>query len=446
MAEKLVVIGGVAAGMSAASKAKRVNPALEVQVYTDDEYISYAGCGLPYFIGDVIPAKQDLIAKTAEQFARQDIAVETSVRAIQIKPADKTVILQRLNNDEIFATSYDRLVIATGARPFVPALKNLDLNGIFTLRTIHDSLNIRRYIAEMQPQKALVVGGGYIGLEMIENLILHGCEVILVERAPHIVPNMDEDMAQIVHDYLESKGVSVLTSTDINGLVGENKIVCAAESSQGNIDCDFVLLSTGVIPNSEIAAEAGLALGVKNAIRVNERMETSADSIYAAGDCAVTYHLLTGQEVYIPMGTTANKQGKIAGENAGGGNARSAGVLGTGIARVLDLEMARTGLSENECTRLGFEVSSRTISAKTAARYYPGAGDIHVKLTVDNNSLRVLGGQIVGFSGAAKRIDTLAASITTGATVKQLIDMDLAYSPPFSPVWDPVLIALNQFA
>lgn len=446
MTDRLVVIGGVAAGMSAASKAKRVNPDLEVEVYTDDEYISYAGCGLPYFIGDVIKSKHNLIARTVEQFARQDIAVQTGIRAVQIKPDDKTVVLQQLNSGKTFAIGYDRLVIATGARPFVPEIKNTDLNGIFTLRTIHDSVNIRRYIAEMQPKNALVLGGGYIGLEMIENLLLHGCKITLIERGAHILPNMDEDMARIVHEYLESKGVSIYTATEVSGFSGQDTKVTAAESSQGAIDCDFVLLSTGVIPNSELAAEAGLTLGVKNAIRVNERMETSAADIYAAGDCAVTHHLVSGQEVYIPMGTTANKQGKIAGENAGGGKASFVGVLGTGIARIMDMEMARTGLCEEECARLGIEASSRTIRAKTAAPYCPDAGDIYVKLTVENKSSRILGGQIVGFAGAAKRIDTLAAAITTAATVEKLIDMDLAYSPPFSPVWDPVLIALNQFA
>ena len=444
MSEKLVIIGGVAAGTSAAAKARRVNPDLDITVYTDDEYISYAGCGLPYFIGGKIASRENLLARSVADFAAQNISVKTLMRAEEIKPENGKVIIRNLQNQLTFEDNYDRLVIATGARPFVPPLERVELDGIFTLRTIHDSLKIKEYLFQHRPQKAAVIGAGYIGLEMVENLVEHGCQVTLIEKAPHIIPNMDADMAQILTQYLQSRGVEIRTGETITGFMG-NKSVSGLSTDKGEIAADFVLLSIGVQPNSEIAAAAGIEPGINNAIRVNAKMETNKDRIYAAGDCATTSHLISGKEVYIPMGTTANKQGRVAGENAAGGNASFSGVLSTGIARVMEMEISRTGLCESECQALGINYISRRIKSRTAAHYCPVSGEIHLKLIVNQSNNRLIGAQIVGFAGAAMRIDMLATAITVGTTVEDLIDMDLAYSPPFSPVWDPVLIAVNQF-
>ncbi len=444
MSEKLVIIGGVAAGTSAAAKARRVNPDLDITVYTDDEYISYAGCGLPYFIGGKIASRENLLARSVADFAAQNISVKTLMRVEEIKPENGKVIIRNLQNQLTFEDNYDRLVIATGARPFVPPLEGVELDGIFTLRTIHDSVRIKEYLFQHRPQKAAVIGAGYIGLEMVENLVEHGCQVTLIEKAPHIIPNMDADMAQILTQYLQSRGVEIRTGETITSFMG-NKSVSGLSTDKGEIAADFVLLSIGVQPNSEIAAAAGIEPGIYNAIRVNAKMETNKDRIYAAGDCATTSHLTSGKEVYIPMGTTANKQGRVAGENAAGGNASFSGVLGTGIARVMEMEISRTGLCESECQALGINCISRRIKSRTAAHYCPVSGEIHLKLIVNQNNNRLIGAQIVGFAGAAMRIDMLATAITVGTTVEDLIDMDLAYSPPFSPVWDPVLIALNQF-
>ncbi|MDD3898830.1 MAG: CoA-disulfide reductase [Syntrophomonadaceae bacterium] len=444
MSEKLVIIGGVAAGTSAAAKARRVNPDLDITVYTDDEYISYAGCGLPYFIGGKIASRENLLARSVADFAAQNISVKTLMRVEEIKPENGKVIIRNLQNQLTFEDNYDRLVIATGARPFVPPLERVELDGIFTLRTIHDSLKIKEYLFQHRPQKAAVIGAGYIGLEMVENLVEHGCQVTLIEKAPHIIPNMDADMAQILTQYLQSRGVEIRTGETITGFMG-NKSVSGLSTDKGEIAADFVLLSIGVQPNSEIAAAAGIEPGINNAIRVNSKMETNKDRIYAAGDCATTSHLISGKEVYIPMGTTANKQGRVAGENAAGRNASFSGVLGTGIARVMEMEISRTGLCESECQALGINYISRRIKSRTAAHYCPVSGEIHLKLIVNQSNNRLIGAQIVGFAGAAMRIDMLATAITVGTTVEDLIDMDLAYSPPFSPVWDPVLIALNQF-
>jgi len=370
--------------------------------------------------------------------------VKTLMRAEEIKPENGKVIIQNLQNQLTFEDNYDRLVIATGARPFVPPLEGVELDGIFTLRTIHDSVRIKEYLFQHRPQKAAVIGAGYIGLEMVENLVEHGCQVTLIEKAPHIIPNMDADMSQILTQYLQSRGVEIRTGETITSFMG-NKSVSGLSTDKGEIAADFVLLSIGVQPNSEIAAAAGIEPGINNAIRVNAKMETNKDRIYAAGDCATTSHLTSGKEVYIPMGTTANKQGKVAGENAAGGNASFSGVLGTGIARVMEMEISRTGLCESECQALGINYISRRIKSRTAAHYCPVSGEIHLKLIVNQNNNCLIGAQIVGFAGAAMRIDMLATAITVGTTVEDLIDMDLAYSPPFSPVWDPVLIALNQF-
>lgn len=430
--------------MSAASKARRIDSELEITAITDDQYVSYAGCGLPYFIGGKIPEQAQLIARRPEDFAQQNISVKTRVRARLIRPEQKCVVTENLETGQLSEESYDRLLVCTGARPYIPSLEAINLEGIFVLRTIHDSLAIKAYMHQHIPKRALIVGGGYIGLEMVENLLEYGCEVILLERSSHLLPNMDDDMALIFTSYLQSRGVEVRTSENLTGFAGDSR-VREAFTDKGSLPVDFVLLSMGVVPNSELAAAAGVELGIRNAIRVNDKMESNLPGIYAAGDCATTKHLVSSQEVYIPMGTTANKQGKVAGENAAGGSARFAGVLGTGIARAMEMELSRTGLCENECRQLGIDFISRRVKSRTAAHYCPVSGEIHVKILAEKPSGRILGAQIVGFAGAAKRIDMLATAITMQATVESLIDMDLAYSPPFSPVWDPVLVALNQF-
>lgn len=444
MANKLIVIGGVAAGMSAASKARRTDPKLDITVYTDDEYISYAGCGLPYFISGIIEKKEKLLARSIGDFANQNIAVKTLSKVESIDPKNKTISVRSLHKDDSFTDHFDKLIIATGARPLIPPLKGMELEGIFTLRTVNDSLNIKDYLNKVQPQKIAIVGGGYIGLEMAEGFINKGCRVSLIERAPHIIPNMDEDMASILTEYLIDQGMDIHTGETVQGFTGHSKVESLI-TDKGEISADFVLLSIGVIPNSEIAKDCGIKLGARNAILVDRKMNTNQEDILAAGDCATAYHAVTGKDAYIPLGTTANKQGRIAGENAASGDAHFSGIIGTGIARVMEMEVSRTGLSENECRAQEIRFESRRIKSRTAAHYCPRSKEIHLKLIAEKDTKRLLGAQIVGYTGAASRIDMMAVAITARSTIHQLIDMDLAYSPPFSPVWDPVLIALNQF-
>ncbi|MGI5971487.1 MAG: CoA-disulfide reductase [Oscillospiraceae bacterium] len=444
MPQKLIVIGAVAAGLSAASKARRIDSGLDITVYTDEEYISYAGCGLPYFIGGSIQSKDMLFARSLSDFAAQNISVKTLHRVVEIRPGESKVIVRDLKKNADFDDYYDKLVIATGARPVKPSIDGIGLDGVFTLRSVSDSLKIKDYMRRHGPKNVTIVGGGYIGLEMTESFVKNNCHVTIIGRSKHIIPNMDEDMANIVRTYLESGSVTVYTEENVKGLSGNGRIRMVS-TDRRDIPSDLVLLSTGVAPNSELAGAAGIELGVKNAVRVNEKCETNLENIYAAGDCAATTHLVTGREAYIPMGTTANKQGRTAGENAAGGGAAFYGVVGTGIARVMDMELSRTGLSERECAAAGIEFISRKIKSRTAAHYCPSSREMHLKLIAEKDTRRLIGGQIVGYSGAAMRIDMLATAITMGATVEQLLNMDLAYSPPFSPVWDPVLIALNQF-
>lgn len=442
--ERLRIIGGVAAGMSAAAKARRVNPQLDIKVFTDNSYISYSSCGLPYYIGDIIKNHDSLIARTVEDFARQGTQVITGSRAVKIDSRQKQILLEDLSGSRSWTEEYDRLIIATGARPVRPSLAGAELKGIFTLRNIQDSQAIKAYLKEYQPKHAVVVGAGYIGLEMVENLLAYGCQLRVIEKAPQILTNMDPDLAEIVHSYMEKQGISVLTNSTLTGFQGRDRVNEVTVGSH-TFPADIVILSMGVLPNSEIAAQAGIELGTGRAIRVNGRMETNQPGIYAAGDCATVWHLISEQEVYFPMGTTANKQGRVAGENAAGGNATFKGILGTGISRIIDMEVSRTGLSEQECKNLGIAHISRTIKSRTRVPYYPDAGLIWVKLTVEPDSRQQLGGQIVGFSGAGKRIDTIAAALASRCKIDDLYNLDLAYSPPFSPLWDPVLTAINRF-
>jgi len=441
---KLLIVGGVAAGMSAAAKARRVNPDLEIGVYTEEDYISYSGCGLPYFIGNKVNSEERLLARSIQEFQQENITVHTGYRVMEIKAADKILRIRNILTGEDLLASYDQLIIATGARPFVQQAEEQKLKGVFVLRNITDSLAIRDYFTFEKPRRAVIIGGGYVGLEMLENLLEFECSVTVLEKNEHIIPNMDEDMAEILSEYLHSKGVTIRTGVNVLGFNGKRK-VRQILTDQGIIPADFVLVAIGVVPNSELAAAAGIELGARNAIRVNSKMETSIAGIYAAGDCATTHHLVSGQEVYLPLGTTANKQGKVAGENAAGGAAEFKGVLGTGIAQVMDMEMSRTGLTEKECDKLKIKYETHLIKAKTAANYYPDAGDMYVKLLSEKESRRLIGGQIMGYTGAAKRIDMLAVAIALKASVDDLVDIDLSYAPPFSTVWDPVLIALNQF-
>jgi len=436
---QIVVIGAVAAGMSAASKAKRAQPQARVQVFGREEHVSYAACGLPYYIGGVVAQQRNLIARTREQFAQQGIEVNTGHDVTQILPQQQQICVQTPEGREV-KVPYDKLIIATGARPKRPSIPGLDLDGVFTVSTIPETEKIRKAITA-GVKRAVIIGGGYIGLETVDALHLQGVEITLLQRSHQVAGTIDPDMAELVQEHMQSKGVDVQTQVQVEEIFG-SQTVQGVRTDRGDIPCDLVIVAVGVQPNSELAQGAGIELGVKGAIQVNAKMETSIPNIYAAGDCAVAWHRLYQDNAYIPLGTTANKQGRIAGENAVGGQAEFDGIVGTGIMKVLDLGIGRTGLSTREANHLGKGLETVTVDVSNRARYYPNPGQGRVKLLFDGEG-KIWGAQLVGADNFAKRIDVFATALHASFSVQDLAGLDLSYSPPFSPVWDPALVAAN---
>ncbi len=439
---KLIIIGGVAAGMSAAARAKRRNKNLQITVYEKSGYVSYGACGLPYFIQGEIPNIESLIIRTPEQFAQQGIKALVHHEVIDINAKAHTVTVKNLKTGETFQDQWDELLITTGAQATRPPIPGLDLPGIFTLRTVEDGLAIKEWIEKKHPWQAVVVGGGYIGLEMAEALAANGMYVDVVEMLPQVLPYIDADMAALVQDELTRHGVTVHLNSPVRAFQGDGKVeqVLAGDNI---LSADLVLFSIGARPNIPLAKKAGVAIGETGAIAVDRQQRTNVPHIWAAGDVAEAWHHVLQKPAYIPLGTTANKQGRVAGTNIAGGNATFAGVVGTAVVKVFDLTIARTGLSEREAQEAGFNAASVTIKAPARAHYMPTHPPIHVKLTFERDSKKLLGGQMIGVEGVAKRIDVIAAALFAGWTVHDLAKLDLSYAPPFAPVWDPILVAAN---
>ncbi|HKK66789.1 MAG TPA: FAD-dependent oxidoreductase, partial [Bacteroidales bacterium] len=337
------------------------------------------------------------------------------------------------------------LLIATGASPIVPDMEGIDAQGIFSLSTLQSGINVFNYIKKEKPSNAVVIGGGYIGIEMAEELQERSIDVTLIDMAPQVMVTMDKDMADIIGENMKKEGIKVFLEEKLSAFEKDStgKIKSVVSDKQ-TISADLVILGMGVKPNSELAANAGIKTGAGNAIQVNKRLETSVPHVWAAGDCAESFHLVNKKQVNIALGTIANKHGLVAGINISGGNQEFPGVAGTAITKFKDLEISRTGISEKEAGDTGFDIKTAFIETSTIAGYYPGAGKISVKLIAEKQSSRILGGQIVGRQGAGKRIDTIATAITAGMTAQQIVDLDLSYAPPFSPVWDPVQIAARK--
>ncbi|HET91210.1 MAG TPA: NADH oxidase [Chloroflexi bacterium] len=447
MTKRVVVIGGVAAGMSAAAKAKRVDPALEVVVYERGPYISYGACGMPYFIAGDVPDYQDLIARTPEQMAEQGVKVHLHHKVVGIAPDAHTVTVRDGEREQEFVQEYDRLVIATGARALELPLPGADLPGLFVLRSLVDGIAVKQFLDQQSPQQAVVIGGGYVGVEMAETFRRLGLAVTMVIRSGQVMrQQLDHDVRALVEDEMARHGVDVITGTP-TGFEGDGRVEGVVLEGGERLAGDVVLLGLGVHPDGIPLAElAGAALGRTGAIATDGMMRTNVPDIYAAGDCAEVFHLVTGEPDYVPLGSTANKQGRTAGENAAGGQAAFAGIVGTMVVRAFDLAVARTGLTTAEAEARGYSVRGVKIRASNRARYFPGAAPIHVKLIVDDETDRLLGGQIVGQDGVAKRVDVLATALHHRLTVADLQQLDLSYAPPFSPVWDPILVAANVVA
>jgi len=448
MTQRLIVIGGVAAGMSAAAKAKRVNRAMEVVVYEKGPYISYAACGMPYFIAGDVADYRSLLARTPEQMAKQGVEVHVRHAVTAIDPAAQTVTVRDLEGGREFAQRYDRLVIATGARPTQPPLPGADLEGVFVLRALEEGQAIRRFLVEHgehRPARALILGGGYVGVEMAETFRRLGLDVKMVVRSGQVLRTaLDDDVRKLVEAELARQGVEVMAGKPV-ACEGTRRVE-AIVTDDGRYPCDVVLAGVGVRPEVALAQAAGVALGGTGAIATDGHMQTNLPGVYAAGDCTEAFHLVTGKPAYVPLGSTANKQGRVAGTNAAGGETTFGGIVGTMVVRVFDLAVARTGLTAAQAQGLGYTVRAPLIEDTDASRYFPGVAPIHVKLVVDEGSDRLLGGQIAGRRGVAKRIDVLATALHHQLTVTDLQQLDLSYAPPFAPVWDPILVAANVAA
>jgi len=445
--KRLVIIGGVAAGMSAAARARRLDPELEIVAYERTGYVSYGSCGLPYLISGVVPEASTLIARTPEQFARQGIETHTHHEVTAIDTGQQTVRVRDLEEGRESSVGYDRLVIATGGSAIRPPLPGIDLEGVFNLRNLEDGIAIKRYLAEEQPSRAVIIGGGYVGVEMAEAFVQRGLQTTMLDMQPQVLDNLDPDVAQMMQDELERNGVTVFVDDAAQGIEGDGQgRVRAVVSQRGRHDADLVLIGVGVRAESLLAKESGVELGVQGAIAVDDGMRTSVPGVYAAGDCAETFHVLLEGPSYVPLGSTANKQGRVAGTNAAGGEAVFKGVVGTAITKAFELGVAVTGLTEKAAEQLDRPVRAVNIEHGTRAHYYPAPGSMHVKLVWDPGDGRLLGAQIAGPVAEAKRIDVLATALHHGLTIEDLKGLDLSYAPPFAPVWDPILVAANVAA
>ncbi|MBM4305899.1 MAG: dehydrogenase [Deltaproteobacteria bacterium] len=443
MGKRLLVIGGVAAGPKVAAKAKRCDPQMEIVIYQGEEEISYAGCGLPYFISGVIKNRDLLISRTPGKFALDGIKVLRVRRIEEMNIDEKTISGKNLESGESFEDHFDRLVLATGAEPIRPKIEGIDLKNVFYLRSIFDADAILQAIQSEKITDVVIAGGGYIGLEMAESLVRSNKRVTIVELAPQILTLFDDDFASLLRRYLETKGVQIFTSEGIQSLIGKEGKVTKVQTAGREIEAHAVLMSLGVRPRVDLARRAGLKIGETGAIWVNERMETSVEGIYAAGDCAETTHLITGKKAWVPLGSTANKQGRVAGVNLCGGHAVFPGVMGTAIFKVFDFNVAKTGLSMREAEKEGFHPIQAIVRGYDRAHYYPGGKESTLKVIADQKTGRVLGGQAIGEGPSDKLIDILAMALHGKMTAQDLANVDLAYAPPYSPALSPVIVAAN---
>ncbi len=432
---RIIVIGAVAAGTSAAAKARRNNEEAEIIIYEKDSVISYSVCGMPYFIGGKVENAEELTPRNPAFFkSKYNIDVFIHHEVLSIHTDSKTVTVKDIVTDRTFTDHYDKLVIATGASSIMPSIIGLDKRHVFTLRNINDMIKIKEYIHNFDPKSAVVVGTGFIGLEVCENLRNLDMDVTLIERLPQIAPSLDKDMAVYLEEEIDKNGVTLYKDVSVTEITDNSVIL----SDGKTIHTDLVILATGVRPNTELAVHAGIKLGDTKAIQVDEKMRTNIEDIYACGDCSEQFQLVTGKAVYRPMGSTANKTGRIAGDSMTGGNLSFRGVLGTGIYKFFDLTVAQTGLSEKEAKSEGYDVVV-CHNIKPNKPEYMGGKEMVIKGIAEKESGRLLGAQIIGYEGVDKRIDVFVTAISFKAKAEDLFHLDLAYAPPFSTTKDPVM-------
>lgn len=440
---KIVILGGVAAGAKAAAKARRMLPEAQIDLYTDDTHISYSACGLPYYIEGNFDNYEMLLVRSPEDFEKENVHIHLKHRAVKILPDSKQVLIESLGENRAFLVDYDKLIVAVGARPVIPQIRNVNLNNVFTVRKVEDSIAIRSKAENSR--KAVIIGGGYIGIEMLEALVRQNVSVTLIEYAPTIMQNFDDDMSNLILEQLRetsSGRFEILTSEMATEFSGDKEGVKLVRTGSGKeIEVDFVVICAGVKPNIEIAKDAGILLGETGAIKVNEKMETSIKDIYACGDCVEENLIITNTKIWLPLGANANKEGRIAAINACGGEEKFEGVLGSSVTRCLSLSMSMTGLTEKKAASLGLETVSVKVTKTDKVGYMPDVNNITLKLVADKNTGKLLGCQGVGAGDADKRVNTVTSALLAGLTAEEFFKNDLTYAPPFSPTIDPLLNA-----
>lgn len=444
-----MVIGGDAAGMSAASQARRRRGPddLEIIAFERGNWTSYSACGIPYYVGGVVADARQLVVRTPEEFrSRFDIGVCLRHEVVEIDLARCQVRVHDIEGQADRWEGFDQLLVATGSVPARPDVPGSDASGVHGVQILDDAIALHALVAEGSTKRAVVVGGGYIGLEMAEALVMRGLQVSLVSAETQPMGTLDPDMGALVADALRRVGVTLYLGERVEAIETTSGQVQAVTTEQRSIPADLVVLGMGVRPNSALAQAAGIPVGASGGIVADRRMRTRPEGVWAAGDCVETTHLVSGKRVTIALGTHANKQGRVAGINIGGGYATFPGVVGTAVSKICSVEVARTGLNEAEAAEVGFDAVSAVVESTTRAGYYPGAALMRTKLVAEKRTGRLLGAQIVGEEGAAKRIDGVAIAVWNGMTVEEITGLDLAYAPPFSPVWDPVLIAARKAA
>lgn len=439
---KVVIIGGVAGGATAAARIRRLDEQAEIVVFERSGYISYANCGLPYYIGDVITDPEDLTLQTPESFyTRFQIDMKVRHEVTSIHPDRKTVSVKNLETGAEFEEEYDKLILSPGAKPTQPRIPGVGIDKLFTLRTVEDTLRIKEYINGNRPKSAVLAGGGFIGLELAENLREIGMDVTIVQRPKQLMNPFDSDMASFIHGTVRRHGIKLALGHTVEGFEEKDGGVDVLLKGEAPLHADMVVLAIGVTPDTRLAKDAGLALGIKNSIWVNDRMETSISDIYAVGDAVQVKHYVTGEDALISLAGPANKQGRIAADNICGGDSRYSGSQGSSVIKVFELTAAVTGVNETNARKAGLNVDTVILSPMSHAGYYPGGRVMTMKVVFERETYRLLGAQIVGYEGVDKRIDVLATAIHAGLKATQLKDLDLAYAPPYSSAKDPVNMA-----
>jgi NADPH-dependent 2,4-dienoyl-CoA reductase/sulfur reductase-like enzyme len=437
--ERLLVVGGDGAGMAAAAQARRRNPELEIVALEMGRWTSYSACGIPFLIGGSLDSANDLVARSPEEFRAMRIDVRTEHEVIGLDLASRKAEVHNRAHGRTFQLGFDLLHIATGASPRRPDLPGLDMPHVHGVQNLTDANRLLDDARSLRPRQVVVLGSGYVGLELAEAFVIRGASVTVVEPGPEIMAGLDPDMSPLVARAMRQAGITVRTGEEIKQVTETNVV-----TSEGEIPADMVILGLGVEPNSDLAARAGLDTGIRGAIAVDRQQRTSSEGVWAAGDCCQSFHLITGRPVYWPLGTVANKQGRVAGINIAGGYATFPGIAGTAVTKVCRTEVGRTGLGQRDADRAGFSAVSCQVEGTTSARYMPDAETTTVKLIAERRSGRVLGAQIVGGQGSAKRVDVIATALTGRLTVDDLLGLDLGYAPPFSSLWDPLQVAARQ--